>query len=45
MLAMDRAQSFDMSLPAMNDLTGGQASALGRVPVVANQVANSFCGL
>ena len=36
---------FNLSLEAMNALTGGQAVALGRVNVTANQVDPRACGL
>jgi len=45
MLAIDMAETYDLSYPAMDDLTAGQAYALGRVKVTANQVASSFCGM
>jgi hypothetical protein len=36
---------FNLSLEAMNGLTGGQAESLGRVTVTAAQVDESNCGL
>ncbi|KAG2748327.1 Cerato-platanin [Suillus brevipes Sb2] len=36
---------FNLSLEAMNGLTGGQAESLGRVTVTATQVDESNCGL
>ncbi|KAG2348333.1 Cerato-platanin [Suillus weaverae] len=36
---------FNLSLEAMNGLTGGQAESLGRVTVTATQVDESKCGL
>ncbi|KAG2132864.1 Cerato-platanin [Suillus bovinus] len=36
---------FNLSLEAMNDLTGGQAENLGRITVTATQVDESNCGL
>ncbi|KAG2047732.1 Cerato-platanin [Suillus hirtellus] len=36
---------FNLSLEAMNDLTGGQAEFLGRITVTATQVDESNCGL
>lgn len=36
---------FNLSLEAMNDLTGGQAEFLGRINVTATQVDESNCGL
>ncbi|KAG1725861.1 Cerato-platanin [Suillus lakei] len=36
---------FNLSLEAMNGLTGGQAEFLGRVTVTATQVDASNCGL
>lgn len=44
-LAVDRATSYDLSLPAMNELTGGRAVQLGRVGVHAEQVATHHCGM
>ncbi|KAG2075794.1 Asp f 13-like protein [Suillus decipiens] len=42
----DEAQDgFNLSLEAMNSLTGGQAEFLGRVTVTATQVDESNCGL
>ncbi|KAF8744973.1 hypothetical protein AX14_011986 [Amanita brunnescens Koide BX004] len=38
------ANSFNIALPAMNNLTNNQAEALGRVPVTAIQVPTSGCG-
>jgi len=45
LLAIDAASNFNMALSAMNELTNGQATFLGRVPVTAVQVAPSVCGL
>jgi len=45
MLAIDHAVTFDLALPAMEDLTNGNAVFLGRVPVDAVQVPNSRCGM
>ncbi|OAX36728.1 Cerato-platanin [Rhizopogon vinicolor AM-OR11-026] len=36
---------FNLSLEAVNALTGGQAVQLGRVTVTATQVSRSVCGL
>lgn len=36
---------FNISLEAMNQLTGGQAEQIGRAPITAVQVAASQCGL
>ncbi|KAF4614911.1 hypothetical protein D9613_003342 [Agrocybe pediades] len=45
-LAIDVAKpDFNIALSAMNELTGGQAEALGRVPITATQLAASACGL
>ncbi|KAI0400441.1 eliciting plant response-like protein [Xylaria palmicola] len=45
-LAVDHAGAgFNIALRAMNDLTNGQAVALGRVEAAATQVAQSNCGL
>ncbi|CAA7265278.1 unnamed protein product [Cyclocybe aegerita] len=45
-LAIDVARGdFNIGLNAMNQLTNGQAVALGRVPVDVAQIANSGCGL
>ena len=45
-LAIDVATpNFNIALEAMNVLTNGQATFLGRVPVTAVQVDSSFCGL
>ncbi|GAP91833.1 putative Epl1 protein [Rosellinia necatrix] len=45
-LAVDHAGAgFNIALRAMNDLTNGQAVALGRVEATATQVAVSNCGL
>jgi len=45
-LAIDVATpNFNIALEAMNVLTNGQATFLGRVPVTANQVDPSLCGL
>jgi len=45
-LAIDVATpDFNIALSAMNELTAGQASFLGRVPVTAVQVNASACGL
>ncbi|KAG0706467.1 cerato-platanin-related secreted protein [Suillus ampliporus] len=38
-------EGFNLSLEAMNALTGGQAQSLGRVSVTATQVGASACGL
>ena len=37
------ADTFDISLEAMNELTGGQAVTLDVVPVTYTQVATSEC--
>ena len=37
--------NYNIALEAMNDLTGGQAESLGRVPVTAVQTQASDCGL
>ncbi|KAK2462203.1 hypothetical protein APHAL10511_005791 [Amanita phalloides] len=44
--AIDRAgaDSFNIALSAMNELTNNQAVQLGRVDVTAVQVAPSYCG-
>jgi hypothetical protein len=39
------ANSFNIALKAMNNLTNNQAVALGRVPVTSEQVPASGCGL
>ncbi|KAF8343334.1 hypothetical protein F5887DRAFT_886925, partial [Amanita rubescens] len=39
------ADSFNIALKAMNNITNGQAVALGRVPVTAVQVPASGCSL
>lgn len=45
-LAIDVATpDFNIALSAMNELTGGQAVNLGRVPITAVQVNNTVCGL
>ncbi|KAI8953346.1 EC5 protein [Xylaria longipes] len=45
-LAVDHAGAgFNIALKAMNDLTNGQAVALGRVDATAVQVATSACGI
>lgn len=45
-LAIDVATpNFNIALEAMNVLTNGQATFLGRVPVTAVQVDSSSCGL
>ena len=45
-LAIDVATpNFNIALEAMNALTDGQATFLGRVPVTAVQVDSSVCGL
>lgn len=45
-LAIDVAPNgFNIALSAMNELTNGQAVALGRVNVDAKQVSASSCGL
>ena len=45
-LAIDRsADGLNIALDAMNDLTNGQAVALGRVDATVSQVAASNCGL
>ncbi|KAK7456499.1 hypothetical protein VKT23_010749 [Stygiomarasmius scandens] len=45
-LAIDHAGAgFNVAQAAMDELTGGQAVALGRVDVTAAQVATSNCGL
>jgi len=45
-LAIDVATpNFNIALEAMNVLTNGQATFLGRVPVTAVQVDSSLCGL
>lgn len=46
MLAIDHAgDGFNVAMAAMSELTGGQATQLGRVDVAAKQVAASVCGL
>ncbi|KAH6891426.1 eliciting plant response-like protein [Thelonectria olida] len=46
LLAIDHAASgINMSLDAMNALTGGQAVKLGRVVATVQRVAASNCGL
>lgn len=45
-LAIDHASpGFNIALAAMNDLTNGQASQLGRIDATATQVPISQCGL
>lgn len=45
-LAVDHAGAgFNLALKAMNDLTNGQAVALGRIDATAVQVAASACGV
>jgi len=45
-LAVDHAGAgFNVALKAMNDLTNGQAVALGRVDAAAVQVGKAACGL
>jgi len=45
-LAIDVATpNYNIGLEAMNKLTNGQATFLGRVPVTAVKVAPSVCGL
>jgi len=45
-LAIDHAGAgFNVAQAAMDELTGGQAVAFGRVDVTAAQVATSNCGL
>ncbi|PPQ63342.1 hypothetical protein CVT24_006715 [Panaeolus cyanescens] len=46
-LAVDHsdAPDYNISLAAMNELTGGNAAQLGRVTVTAAQVAPSNCGM
>ncbi|THU82239.1 Cerato-platanin [Dendrothele bispora CBS 962.96] len=45
-VAIDHAGTgFNVAQAAMDELTGGQAVALGRVDVTATQVAASSCGL
>lgn len=45
-LAVDHAGSgLNIALQAMNNLTNGQAVALGRVDAAVSQVASSNCGL
>jgi hypothetical protein len=45
-LAIDHAAAgFNLALDAMNALTNGQASQLGRIDAKATQVAASNCGL
>ncbi|KAI0453998.1 EC5 protein [Xylaria acuta] len=45
-LAVDHAGAgYNIALKAMNDLTNGQAVALGRVDATAVQVATSACGI
>ncbi|KAK2460675.1 hypothetical protein APHAL10511_007145 [Amanita phalloides] len=39
------ADSFNIALSAMNELTNNQAIHLGRVDVTAEQIAPSYCGL
>lgn len=46
MLAVDHtATGFNLAQAAMDDLTNGQAVALGRIDATATQVAVSACGL
>lgn len=46
MLAIDStSRGYNIALPAMNELTGGQAAQLGRIEVTAKQVSASACGL
>ncbi|KAH9857545.1 immunomodulatory protein [Lenzites betulinus] len=45
-LAIDHADAgFNIALGAMNTLTNGQATQLGRIDVTSKQVAASQCGL
>ncbi|POS87234.1 hypothetical protein EPUL_002748 [Erysiphe pulchra] len=45
-MAIDRAtQGFNIAEAAMNQLTNGQAKALGRIEAVFMQVESSKCGL
>jgi hypothetical protein len=45
-IAFDTISSgFDLSLTAMNELTGNNAVALGTVNAIATQVSRSDCGL
>ncbi|CAI6334784.1 unnamed protein product [Periconia digitata] len=44
-LAIDRAAGFNLAKGAMDDLTNGQAEAVGRVDAQYAQVALSNCGL
>jgi len=45
-LAIDVATpNYNIALGAMNVLTNGQATFLGRVPVTAVNIASSVCGL
>ncbi|KAG5643569.1 hypothetical protein DXG03_000664 [Asterophora parasitica] len=45
-LAVDHAdKGFNIALAAMNELTGGQATQLGRIDVASKEVAASVCGL
>ena len=45
-LAIDVATpNYNIALEAMNNLTNGEATFLGRVPVTAVKVAPSVCGL
>ena len=45
-IAIDRAgDGFNIALTALNELTGGQGTQLGRVDVISTQVPSSVCGL
>ncbi|EGN96310.1 hypothetical protein SERLA73DRAFT_170704 [Serpula lacrymans var. lacrymans S7.3] len=44
-LAVDAAFTYNIALEAMNNLTSGQAVALGKVQATATQVDASVCGL
>jgi hypothetical protein len=45
-LAVDHtAQGLNIGMDAMNDLTSGNAYALGRIDATVQQVATSYCGL
>lgn len=43
--AIDKADTYNTGLNAMNKLTGGQAKKLGKVAVTVKAVAASECGL
>ena len=45
LLAIDHSSNYNMPTAAMNELTDGQATFLGRVPVTDTEVPASVCGL